>query len=88
MTEQSNTQHGVAIVASEERIAALRQLTPMELRQLGLAQLGYLRLGQLRNGETTYALLAADGSTVALADDVDAAMDLADEHELTLLTVH
>ncbi len=88
MTDDRNTQHGVAIVASAERTAALRQLTPMELRQLGLAQLGYLRLGRLRNGSLTYALLAADGSTVALADDVDSVMDLADEHELTLLTVH
>ncbi len=88
MTDDRNTQHGVAIVASEERIAALRQLTPMELRSLGLAQLGYLRLGRLRNGSLTYALLGADGSTVALADDVDSAMDLADAHELTLLTVH
>ena len=88
MTDDSSTQHGVAILASEERAAALRQLTPMELRQLGLTQLGYLRLGRLRNGSLTYALLAADGSTVALADDVDAAMDIADEHELTLLTVH
>lgn len=88
MIDDTNTQHGVAIVASEERIAALRQLTPMELRQLGLTQLGYLRLGRLHNGSLTYALLAADGSTVALADDVDSAIDLADKHELTLLTVH
>ena len=88
MTDDRNTQYGVAIVATEERIAALRQLTPMELRQLGLEQLGYLRLGRLVNGNTTYALLAADGSTVALADDVDSAMDIADEHELMLLTVH
>jgi hypothetical protein len=88
MIDDRNTQHGVAIVASEERIAVLRQLTPMELRQLGLAQLGYLRLGRLHNGSLTYALLAADGSTMALTEDVDSAMDIADEHELTLLTVH
>jgi hypothetical protein len=87
MTDDSTT-HGVAIIASEERAAALRQLTPLELQRLGLEQLGYLRLGRLRNGSLTYALLAADGSTVALADDVDSAMDLADQHELTLLTVH
>lgn len=88
MSDDSCTQHGVAILATEERASALRQLTPMELCQLGLTQLGYLRLGRLRNGSLTYALLAADGSTVALADDVDSAMDIADEHELTVLTVH
>jgi hypothetical protein len=87
MIDDRNTQHGVAIVASEERIEVLRQLTPMELRQLGLSQLGYLRLGRL-NGSPTYALLAADGSTMALTEDVDSAMDIADEHELTVLTVH
>jgi hypothetical protein len=88
MTDDCTTQQGVAIVASAERAAALRQLTPLQLAQLGLSQLGYLRLGRLRNGSLTYALLAADGSTVALAEDVDDAMDIADKHELTLLTVH
>jgi hypothetical protein len=68
-------------------IVNVRHITPARLRQLGVARLVYLRQGTV-NGETAYAIHAADGSQVAIVEDVDVAVELVAEHGLIFATVH
>jgi hypothetical protein len=68
-------------------ITNVRKMTPAQLRQLGVARLVYLRSGTV-DGETAYAIHAADGSTVAIVEDIDVAVELVSEHGLTFATVH
>ena len=68
-------------------IVNVRHITPAQLRRLGVARLVYLRRGTV-NGETAYAIHAADGSKVAIVEDVDVAVELVAEHGLIFATVH
>ena len=68
-------------------LVRVRQLTPAQLLELGIAQLVYLRQGMV-DGETAYAIHAADGSAVAVVEDVEVAVELVAEHGLTFATVH
>jgi hypothetical protein len=64
-----------------------RQITPAQLRRLGVSQLVYLRQGTV-DGETAYAIHAADGSAVAIVEDIDVAIEMVIEHGLIFATVH
>ena len=68
-------------------ITNVRHITPGQLRQLGVARLVYLRQGTI-NGETAYAIHAADGSQVAIVEDIDVAIELVAEHGLMFATIH
>jgi len=68
-------------------LATVRQITPAQLRELGIAQLVYLRQGTV-DGETAYAIHAADGSAVAVVDNIEVAIEVVAEHGLTFATVH
>ena len=68
-------------------LADVRQITPAQLRRLGVTQLVYLRKGSV-DGETAYVIHAADGSAVAIVEDIDVAIELVAEHGLTFATVH
>lgn len=68
-------------------ITNVRQITPAQLRRLGVARLVYLRQGTI-NGETAYAIHAADGSEVAIVEDIDVAVELVSEHGLMFATIH
>ena len=68
-------------------LANIRHITPAQLRELGIAQLVYLRQGVV-DGETAYAIHAADGSAVAVVEDVEVAIELVAEHGLIFATVH
>ena len=68
-------------------ITNVRHITPGQLRRLGVARMVYLRRGTI-NGEVAYAIHAADGSEVAIVEDVDVAVELVAEHGLIFATVH
>ena len=68
-------------------LANVRQITPAQLLELGIAQLVYLREGMV-DGETAYAIHAADGSAVAVVEDVEVAIELVAENGLSFATVH
>jgi hypothetical protein len=68
-------------------LVRVRQITLAQLRELGIAQLVYLREGTV-DGETAYAIHAADGSAVAVVEDIEVAIELVAEHGLTFATVH
>jgi len=78
-------------VEALDREAAARDgpvLTTSEFRQLGLSRIGYLMAVIKARGDTDIVIQGADGLTVARADSVDNAMDLADQLGLTLVPVH
>jgi len=67
--------------------AEARRMTSGQLRQLGVSRLVYLRAGTM-NGETAYAIHAADGTTVAIVEDIGLAIELVGEQGMTFITVH
>ena len=80
----SNTASGIA---ANRRIAALRHMTADELRDLGTHQVVYLRAGRLE-GEWLVALYGADGVPWMMVDDVETAVEVADEHGLKIIAIH
>ena len=64
-----------------------RHMTSAQLRWLGMPWLVYLRSGKI-NGEVAYAIHAADGTPIAVVEDVEVALDLASANDLTFARVH
>ena len=64
-----------------------RQMTRSELLRLGLPRLAYLRCGTI-DGQPAYALHAADGTAMAVVDDIEVAIDLASERDMLFVSVH
>jgi hypothetical protein len=64
-----------------------RHMTSAQLRRLGMPWLVYLRSGKI-NGEVAYAIHAADGTPMAVVEDVEVALDLASANNMTFVTVH
>jgi hypothetical protein len=62
-------------------------MTSAQLRRLGVPWLVYLRSGKI-NGEVAYAIHAADGTPMAVVEDVEVALDLASANNMTFVTVH
>jgi hypothetical protein len=62
-------------------------MTSAQLRRLGMPWLVYLRSGKI-NGEVAYAIHAADGTPMAVVEDVEVALDLASANNMTFVTVH
>jgi hypothetical protein len=68
-------------------IDALRHITAEQLLHLGTRQVVYLKAG-MRDGEQAFALHRADGTPLAVVDDVETAVEMADEHGLGIVTIH
>jgi hypothetical protein len=64
-----------------------RRMTRAQLRRLGVSQLAYLRSG-LRNGEPAFAIHAADGTAMAVVEDIDLAVELVSEQGMIFVAVH
>jgi hypothetical protein len=64
-----------------------RQMTPAQLRQLGVARLVYLRSGIL-DGQMAFAIHAADGTAIAVVEDIDLAVELVSEQGMFFVAVH
>lgn len=68
-------------------ITDARCMTQSQLRRLGVPCLVYLRAGTA-DGQRAYAIHAADGTVVAVVDDVELAVELVSEQGLTFVAVH
>ena len=73
--------------AFDTRIADVRHITEAQLLRLGVHSIVYLRRGTL-DGEAAYAIHAADGTRVAIVEDVELALELAAENGMTFVAVH
>jgi hypothetical protein len=62
-------------------------MTHSELLRLGTPRLAYLRCGTI-DGQPVYALHAADGTAMAVVEDIEVAIDLASEKDLLFVSVH
>ena len=62
-------------------------MTAQQLLQLGTDQVVYLRVG-IHDGRPLFVLYGADGQPLALADAVGAAVEMAAEHGLSVVSVH
>jgi hypothetical protein len=73
--------------AAELPKSDLRQMTRGELLRLGVPRLVYLRCGTI-DGQPAYAIHAADGTAMAVVEDIEVAIELASEHDMTFVAVH
>jgi hypothetical protein len=64
-----------------------RRMTRGELLRLGVPRLVYLRCGTV-DGQQAYAIHAADGTAMAVVEDIEVAIELASEHDMTFVSVH
>jgi hypothetical protein len=78
---------GITAFAAEGAMLDARRMTTVQLRQLGVPTLVYLRSGLL-NGELAYAIHAADGTTIAVVEDIDVAVELVSERGMAFVAVH
>ena len=65
----------------------VRQITADQLQQLGVSQLAYVKPVML-NGAAMFAIHAADGSPMAVAEDRNLALAAIMEHEMIPTLVH
>ena len=69
------------------QLADPRQMTRAQLRRLGVPRLGYLRGGMV-DGQKAYAVHAADGTAIAVVDDVEIAVELVSDNHMIFVAVH
>jgi hypothetical protein len=69
------------------RIDDPRRMTRSQLRRLGVPRIVYLRYGTV-DGETAYAIHAADGTAMAVVEDLEVALELASESNMIFVSVH
>ena len=65
----------------------IRQLSIEQLARLGVSQIAYVK-PVMMNGALAYAIHAADGTPMALADDRDVAIAAVRQHEMLPSLVH
>lgn len=68
-------------------IADARRMTSAQLRQLCMPRVVYLRC-QTFDGQTACAIHAADGTAMAVVEDIEVASELASDNDMTLVSVH
>ncbi len=71
----------------EPVVADIRKLTADQLAQLGVSQIAYLKPVVI-NGTTGYAIHAANGLPMGLAEDRDVAIAAVLQHEMVPVPVH
>ncbi|CAK7192956.1 hypothetical protein COMNV_01166 [Commensalibacter sp. Nvir] len=79
----------VRLTATKEQgdVVDIRNLTDFQLKALGIAQLAYVKT-ILINGEQAFAIHAADGTPMAVADNEKTAFAAILQHELVPALVH
>ncbi len=65
----------------------VRRITPDQLQQLGMSQLAYVK-PVMMNGTAMFAIHAADGAPMAVAEDRNLALAAIVEHEMIATLVH
>ena len=73
--------------STELASADLREMTRSELLRLGVPRVVYLRCGTI-DGQPAYAIHAADGTAMAVVEDIQIAIELASDHDMTFVAVH
>ncbi len=68
-------------------IADPRHMTSTQLRQLGFA-VGCVSAMRYIRRPAAYAIHAADGTAMAVVEDLDVAFEVASENDMTLVAVH
>lgn len=84
-----NTNSGAqeAQATGERVIADIRKLTTEQLAQLGMTQIAYVKAVKV-NGTVGYAIHAANGLPMGLAEDRDVAIAAVLQHEMVPVPVH
>jgi hypothetical protein len=75
------------MAAQAERID-IRHLTALQLAQLGVSQLAYIKRVPVEDGGVAFAIHAADGTPMALADDCELAAAAIRQHDMIAALVH
>ncbi len=86
-TTEADESVEVASHGETPRINDPRQMTRAQLRRLGVPRLVYLRCGSI-DGQKAFSVHAADGTAIAVVDDVELAMELVLENNMTFVAVH
>lgn len=73
--------------AVEPMVVDIRKLTTEQLAQLGVSQIAYVK-PVVVNGTTGYAIHAANGMPMGLAEDRDVAIAAVLQHEMVPVPVH
>jgi hypothetical protein len=85
-----NTNHNVQQpdeAAAMASIVDIRHISPEQLGQLGLQQIAYVK-PVVVNGTAAFAIHAADGTPMALADGLEVAFAAIVQHEMVPTQVH
>ena len=84
MNASSSNESGTATVPEPLDI---RHLTDRQLAALGVSEIAYIKPVVL-NGVPAFAIHAADGTPMAVADDAEVAMAAIRQHEMLPARVH
>jgi hypothetical protein len=68
-------------------VVDIRHISTEQLAQLGLQQIAYVKPVTV-NGAAAFAIHAADGTPMAIADDRDVAIAAIQQHEMVATQVH
>jgi hypothetical protein len=83
----SNVQQSDDQAAVAAAMVDIRHLSTAQLAQLGLQQIAYVK-PVVANGTACFAIHAADGTPMALADSRDVAVAAIMQHEMVPAQVH
>ena len=72
MKSASENSRGPALLKAEP-LLDVRQLSDVQFRSLGLQQVAYMRPATTEDGEEGCAIYAADGSRLAVVEDMETA---------------
>ena len=82
MTTEQNTDTAAPVASFD-----IRHLSAEQLAQLGVSQIAYVKPVTV-NGQNGFAIHAADGTPMAMAEDRDDAMAAIVQHDMFPLSVH
>ncbi len=69
-------------------VVDIRHLSTEQLQALGVSQLAYIKPVLTEGGATAFAIHAADGTQMAVADDHAVAVAAIRQHEMVAALVH
>ncbi|MBO1327000.1 hypothetical protein OQ496_02830 [Acetobacter suratthaniensis] len=72
MKSASENSRGPALLKAEP-LLDVRQLSDVQFRSLGLQQVAYMRPATMEDGDEGCAIYAADGSLLAVVEDMETA---------------
>jgi hypothetical protein len=85
---QSDDSHDAGLPAAPAERIDIRQLTTLQLAQLGVSQLAYIKQVPVDDGGIAFAIHAADGTPMALAADCELAAAAIRQHDMVAALVH